>query len=94
MKNFDEETKKILQELERVTFGQVAKYNSKEVNQAFISLKDLIKKHTLTKEEFRGILCEFPPSIAEDSLQPEWTQGEMDTVWDFIVGKRKYIFKE
>lgn len=48
----------------------------------------------LTKEEFHNILCEFPPSIAEDSGQPEWTAGELDKVWDFIIGKKKFIIKE
>src|SRR3990167_1133909 len=49
------------------------------------------RKDALTKEEFHSILCEFPPSIAKDSGQPEWTQGEIDRVWDFITGKYKFI---
>ena len=52
------------------------------------------QQNRLTKEEFRDILCEFPPSIAEDSGQPEWTQGELDKIWDFITKKNKYIFTE
>jgi hypothetical protein len=47
----------------------------------------------LTKEEFHNILCEFPPSIAEDSGLPEWTVGEIDKVWDFITTKKKFICK-
>jgi len=53
-----------------------------------------LKENRLTKEEFRDTLCEFPPSIAEDSGQPEWTQGEIDKIWDFITKKNKYIFTE
>ena len=52
------------------------------------------QQNRLTKEEFRDILCEFPPSIAEDSQQPEWTQGEIDKVWDFITKKNKYVLTE
>jgi hypothetical protein len=45
----------------------------------------------LTKEEFHSILSEFPPSIAEDSGQPEWTVGEIDKLWNFLTGKYKWI---
>lgn len=50
-----------------------------------------LENSRLTKDEFHSILSEFPPSIAEDSGQPEWTQGEIDKVWDFITKKAKYI---
>ena len=69
-----------------------------------ISIHDRIKKlqqqlkeveqSKLTKEEFRSILSEFPPSIAKDSGRPEWTQGEIDKVWDFITKKSKYILTQ
>ena len=45
----------------------------------------------LTKDEFHSILSEFPPSIAEDSGLPEWTQGEIDKLWNFLIGKYKWI---
>lgn len=62
-----------------------------EINQALSQLNTLDKSSQLTKKEFHHILSEFPPSIAEDSGQPEWTQGEIDKVWDFITGKNKFI---
>jgi len=49
------------------------------------------KEDKLTKEEFHSILSEFPPSIAEDSGQPEWTQGEIDKLWNFLIGKNRWI---
>ena len=35
-------------------------------------------------KELREILMEHPPSIAEDSGQPEWTTGELDKVVKLI----------
>jgi len=65
-----------------------------EYNKALDTLLAYVEEaetQKLTKEEFRSILSEFPPSICEDSGQPEWSQGELDRVWDFIIGKKKYI---
>ena len=42
----------------------------------------------ISREDFRSILCEYMPSISEDSGLPEWTQGELDKVYDdLILGK-------
>jgi len=41
----------------------------------------------LRRERFRNILCEYPPNIAKDSGQPEWSQGELDKVYDILFGK-------
>jgi len=38
----------------------------------------------MTREEFRSIMCEHIPSIAEDSGQPEWSQGELDRAYDAL----------
>jgi hypothetical protein len=39
----------------------------------------------ISREDFRSILCEYTPSIAEDSGLPEWSQGELDKVYDDLV---------
>jgi len=44
-----------------------------------------LKKSKLTKEEFRTIACEYRPSIAEDSGQPEWNVGELDELWEGLT---------
>lgn len=42
----------------------------------------------LSRERFRAILCEYVPTIAEDSGMAEWSQGELDKVYDdLILGK-------
>ena len=43
----------------------------------------------LSREHFRNIMCEYIPSIAEDSQQPEWTVGELDKAYDDLMGKRR-----
>ena len=37
--------------------------------------------------EFQNIACEHTPDIAEDSEQPEWTQGELRKLYDDLCGK-------
>ena len=42
----------------------------------------------ITRENFRSIMCEYTPSIAEDSGLPSWSQGELDKAYyDVILGK-------
>lgn len=53
-----------------------------------------LQGRSLTKDEFHSILSEFPPSIAEDSGQPEWTKAEIDKLWNFLIGKNRWIKTE
>ena len=39
----------------------------------------------LSRERFRSIMCEYVPSIAEDSGLPEWSQGELDKAYDDLI---------
>jgi type I site-specific restriction endonuclease len=73
--------------------GQIKKVEWEDEEDCVNTLLPKIKELILTKEEFHNILCEFSPSIAEDSGKPEWTTGEIDKVWDFITMKKKFILK-
>ena len=44
-----------------------------------------ILTQSVTRERFRSLMCEYVPSIAEDSGLPEWTQGELDKAYDDLV---------
>lgn len=70
----------------------------KELRQNLHSTKqelESLKKSKLTKEEFRTIACEYRPSIAEDSQQPEWCQGELDELFEALTkGKWLYINRD
>ena len=39
----------------------------------------------LSREQFRNIMCEHTPTIAEDSGLPTWSQGELDEAYDAIM---------
>jgi len=43
-------------------------------------------KKEMDRERFRSIMCEHTPTIAEDSGQPEWSQGELDRLYDVLFG--------
>jgi len=49
-------------------------------------LLGLPAKPIMSREQFRSIMCEHIPSIAEDSKQPEWSQGELDRLYDVLFG--------
>ena len=54
-----------------------------------------LEKSKLTREEFRSIACEYCPSIAKDSGQPEWCQGELDELWEGLTkGHWLYINRD
>ena len=92
-KSIDEILERLIEQCITCEGGDCLNCGQKPINiqQAHSQIIEYIKNHSLTKEEFKNILCEFPPSIAEDSGRPEWTSGEMDKVWDFITGKKKCI---
>lgn len=54
-----------------------------------------LENSKLTKEEFRTIACEYTPSIAKDSGQPEWNQGELDKLYEALTkGHWLYINRD
>ena len=75
--------------------------NNNEIRIAYNSLQSgkdkeitKLKAQRLTREEFHYIMCEFTPSIARDSGQPEWTSGELNRVYNYLIGKRMYLITE
>ena len=54
-----------------------------QIDKALSQLNALYKP--LTRERFHSIMCEYSPSIAEDSGQPEWSAGELDKAYDDLV---------
>lgn len=92
------EKKIIVNNLSKITSGE---FQIRAVDLAFNQARDLCKvayvkleSQKLSREEFHNIMCEFRPTIAEDSGQPEWTTGELDKAYDFLVGKNKYLFTD
>jgi len=60
-----------------------------------LSKLEELEKSKLTKEEFYVIACEYRPSIAEDSQQPEWTREELDKLWEGLTkGHWLYINRD
>jgi hypothetical protein len=47
--------------------------------------KEGFERGRVSRETFRSIMCEYVPSIAEDSGQPEWSQGELDKAYDDVI---------
>jgi hypothetical protein len=47
--------------------------------------KEGFERGRVSRENFRSIMCEYVPSIAEDSGQPEWSQGELDKAYDDVI---------
>ena len=39
----------------------------------------------MSREYFRSVMSEYTPSIAEDSDQPEWAQGELDRAYNDLI---------
>ena len=82
----------VLQEMAKVSYAPDKEKQALQFALKAIQERDRLREGILTKEEFRSILSEFPPSIAEDSGQPEWTVGELDKLWDFLIGKCKWVY--
>lgn len=46
---------------------------------------------TIDRKTFHMIACEFKPSIAFDSQQPEWSVGELDKLYDALLSKKDLV---
>ena len=72
-------------------YGVTMPKKCKQALQTLISIAKQQEARPLTKSEFRCIMCEFKPTIAEDSGQPEWSNKELDEAWDFLTAKKRCI---
>lgn len=48
----------------------------------------------ISREKFRYIMCEYKPTVAEDSGNPEWSQGELDKAYDDLILGNGYWSKQ
>ena len=64
----------------------------KEQLTAYVDELREMRTNVLTREEFRNLMSEHMPTIAEDSGLPEWSQGELDRAYDFLTGNKRWIF--
>lgn len=50
---------------------------------------DFVKENAyIDRDIFRSVVSEHPPTIADDSQQPEWAQGELDKCLDHLMDER------
>lgn len=63
-------------------FADLVRQNTEALRSAY---EQGVSRAVISREDFRSILCEYTPSIAEDSGLPTWSQGEMDVVYDDII---------
>lgn len=42
----------------------------------------------IDRDIFRTVVSEHPPTICEDSQQPEWCQGELDKCLDELMAEK------
>ena len=74
---------------------QCNKENCTPLNQAKQQLEQwALENVVIDKEKFRSVICEFTPSIAEDSNQPEWCQSELDKCYDELMARNPIILKQ
>lgn len=93
LQDLDEEKMVNLEELIKINIDFISNKNGinlKDANMLPGVLSQQIKDTAfgtkqVSRERFHSIMCEYKPTIAEDSGNPEWSQGELDKAYDDLI---------